>query len=426
MPATRHGGEDWRKRLRDATFRGAHFWVETDGIEGGRRIVIHEFPMKELPYNEDMGQQARRYNVDAYCVGGQADKEAQRLVQACTAPGPATLVLPLFGTIRARCVNIRSQREKDKQGYVSFQLDFVADDLSLAALGGSPHVASQVRSKVKDAHKTFSTALLANYDVVTSPSWVLESAVETAREFFATIAVTAEQSELRGDPLAEIQRAVQGLYDDAPELLAIGAQGNTFGMVSFMTTERVGSADPLTSGVQAVLDQYRASVPDPMLSATGLYDLSGFDVHGTIPKTTLNRKREAANRESLLSFFRRSALAQYAAAVMDQEYPSRRAAIGERARVVYRFNMELERITNPNEWEVVQAMRDLMGLTVEFLTRKMADLAPVLSIEARSVLPTLYWAYRLYGDPMRAQELWERNSIIHPMWVPTEFEALAR
>jgi prophage DNA circulation protein len=56
----------------------------------------------------------------------------------------------------------------------------------------------------------------------------------------------------------------------------------------------------------------------------------------------------------------------------------------------------------------------------------MADLSPVIIVGAKRVLPSLYWAYRLYADPMRGAELWRRNQIKHPAYMPINFEALAR
>lgn len=71
-------------------------------------------------------------------------------------------------------------------------------------------------------------------------------------------------------------------------------------------------------------------------------------------------------------------------------------------------------------------MREILGFTVEYLSKVMADLAPVIVVGADVRMPSIYWAYRLYGDATRADELSERNDIKHPMWMGTEFEALAR
>jgi hypothetical protein len=58
----------FRRDLVPASFRDAQFHIETSSKQGGRRIALHEFPKKELPYAEDMGRHAFRFVVRAYCI----------------------------------------------------------------------------------------------------------------------------------------------------------------------------------------------------------------------------------------------------------------------------------------------------------------------------------------------------------------------
>src|SRR5580765_1191304 len=58
----------WRADLQRARFRKAFFHVEGTGIDSGRRMVVHEFPKKDLPYAEDMGRRAYEFTVRGYCI----------------------------------------------------------------------------------------------------------------------------------------------------------------------------------------------------------------------------------------------------------------------------------------------------------------------------------------------------------------------
>jgi prophage DNA circulation protein len=58
----------WRKRLRTASFKGALFHVEQQGRSSGRRIVEHEYPRRDMPYAEDMGRHALRYQMTGYVI----------------------------------------------------------------------------------------------------------------------------------------------------------------------------------------------------------------------------------------------------------------------------------------------------------------------------------------------------------------------
>lgn len=439
--AAHHDGADWRKRLRHSSFRGASFWTERDGINGGRRVVTHEFPLAELPYNEDMGQQSRRYEVEAYCVGEQADKEAVALVTACTTRGPATLVLPLFGTIRARCLEIHSDRNKDKHGYVAFRLLFVAEGNELSALGGTPHLLSQAQQMVNDLPPILAGPLGSRFATIGDepvpgsssvlaaiPDFVLVSAVALLSDFLTDFEVVLSTSELRGDDSAALNQKLDALNASLDDLASVGTYGSRFAVASFVSgTSDVPDVSPLVDGIYGLLSDYREAVA-PEIAIPALASLSEFGSEGlvAIPKTTLARKRESENRESLLDLFQRSALAQLALAIMQASYPSRHEAIAARADIAVRFGAALDPIVDPEEWEVVQAMRALEGAAIEYLTKLMTDLAPVIVLEAPVRLPSLYWGWRLYGDATRGDQLWERNSVKHPAWLPTEFEALAR
>lgn len=258
------------------------------------------------------------------------------------------------------------------------------------------------------------------------PDFVWRSAAETAREFLALFDVVRASSELRGEAAAKLDAEAAALDADIDELVQIGRLGNVFADVSFVALDAEFKATPLVDRVFALLQHYREAVT-PEIAVEGLKQLSDFgDDLQPIPNTTHNRRIEAQNRQAMVDLFRRSALAQLVVATVEASYPARREAIAARADIEERFSAELARIVRPEEWEVAQALRELMGLTIEFLSKLMADLAPVIVVESGVRLPTLYWAYRLYGDAKRGDELWARNDVKHPMWLPGEFEALAR
>lgn len=416
---------DWRKRLRRASFRGAGFWVDSDGFEGGRRVAIHEFPHAEAPYNEDLGQQARRYTVTAYTVGDQADAQAKSLISACTAQGAASLVLPMFGGIRARCLEISTDRSKDKQGFVAFRLLFLEDGAGNRSSATPQQIARQVEHSVSTLTGSLQAAFRAGYDGLDVPEYVLEAAARQIREFATTFDAARTRTPLAPAAEPKIQDAIEALFDDARELASIGARGNRFDFLVYVEQDR-RLEDSLTGRVFALFDAFREATT-PEIARLELATFAEYDTSELpVPLTTLSRRREAENRESLLSLFRRSALVQYAVATVQRTYETRREAIAARAEVTGRFQAELDKITRANQFELFGAMQDLLGKTVDFLSRSMADLAPVLTIEARALMPSLYWAARLYDDAVRAEELWARNGVKHPSFMPVRFEALAR
>jgi prophage DNA circulation protein len=53
-------GFGWRAGLRRASFRGAAFLVTEHQAESGRRVVAHEFPLRETGFTEDLGKATPR------------------------------------------------------------------------------------------------------------------------------------------------------------------------------------------------------------------------------------------------------------------------------------------------------------------------------------------------------------------------------
>lgn len=59
---------NWRRRLQMASFKSAPFYVDQQGRSSGRRTVLHQYPKRDIPYAEDMGREAMRYQITAYLI----------------------------------------------------------------------------------------------------------------------------------------------------------------------------------------------------------------------------------------------------------------------------------------------------------------------------------------------------------------------
>src|SRR5262245_21955657 len=59
---------NWREDYVQAQFRDAIFFVETDSRSGGRRVAVHQYPKRNVPYAEDMGRTAVRITVQGYLI----------------------------------------------------------------------------------------------------------------------------------------------------------------------------------------------------------------------------------------------------------------------------------------------------------------------------------------------------------------------
>lgn len=136
----------WRDQLLPANYDGLAFHVESGIRESGRRIALHQFPKKELPYAEDMGHEAVSFSVRGYIIvyphdeaGTPADSLYQRdyrnardaLVARLDRGGPGVLQLPSFiraprnGPLVVVCTRYRLSEEERFGGYCTFDMQFV-------------------------------------------------------------------------------------------------------------------------------------------------------------------------------------------------------------------------------------------------------------------------------------------------------------
>jgi prophage DNA circulation protein len=127
-----------------ASFRGAMFHVETGSKESGRRIVVHEFPKRDIPYAEDMGRRTMEFSVRGYCITFPVDTSIDlyrrdyrvardALIAALETEGPGTLQLPTIKPMLVVCPQYRWSEEARSGGFCVFDMSFVEYGLAPSA-----------------------------------------------------------------------------------------------------------------------------------------------------------------------------------------------------------------------------------------------------------------------------------------------------
>jgi prophage DNA circulation protein len=133
----------WRGSYQQARFRDAIFFVETDARQGGRRVALHQYPKRNVPYAEDMGRSASRFIVHGYLIGhwpyqgapASADQSAKsylimkdKLVEALEKDGPGTLRLPMpyqKSDIDVMVASYSVQESRERGGICIVEMDFI-------------------------------------------------------------------------------------------------------------------------------------------------------------------------------------------------------------------------------------------------------------------------------------------------------------
>src|SRR5262245_33240520 len=132
----------WRIRWVQAKFRDAIFYVETDTRASGRRVALHQYPKRNIPYAEDMGRTAVQITVNGYVIGRPTSIASQgridpardyltmknNLIAALEQDGPGVLCLPMqyqFKDLEVMVQGYQVTEARERGGMAQFAMQFV-------------------------------------------------------------------------------------------------------------------------------------------------------------------------------------------------------------------------------------------------------------------------------------------------------------
>lgn len=411
-------------KLRPASFRGVHFYVESDTGSYGRRIVTHEYAMRDDPFPEDLGRKAEKWKVKGYVVGENAEAQKNAIVAACRMRGAAMLQLPAEPARMAVLQTLSVSRSRDVYGMFVLEFEF-GEAGSSPALTPIIVFASAITLGVPVAVTAFTdlySSSFRGYDVL---QYVTDRAITRVQTFASDVVSTLQSTPVDDTALAA------ALVRDATDMFQFAAN---------YVRPTNGDPDP-SSIVQAVSD-LMAGLSDALVVNNAMPAFKAMaqfsvleDEEVTLPTSSRPWVTAASlpysasdiadikNAAAFNGIVRSFGLIGYARSIADYEFKARGAAIQARADLVELTNAQLVRFTHGEAVKALVAARDY---AVKAVTKQMADISPVVIIEAPQSAPSLYWAYRLYEDVERATELADRNGVSTPAFMPVQFEALAR
>ncbi|MBR0871204.1 DNA circularization N-terminal domain-containing protein [Bradyrhizobium tropiciagri] len=415
---------NWLKTLWSASYKGTPFFVERDEEEGGRRIVVHQFPMRDDPYLEDLGEDKREFQVVAYVASDAADTQAAALAASCASRGPGNLVLPTHGPIIVRCLSFQRQRDKDKHGYIAFRLDFVREG-SAFALATVAALANLIFAAADNLSFVAATAFASSLTFANQPDYVRDAAV-TAVETNAA-ALESIRSSATVDPAVSLAQKVeiQSIFDAASDVITTPVVGAR----AYATPAGLAANSPAVDLGARIMASARAigdGIPPAEAVSTFENLLASAQVEVPAPIfSTPGTIAEASNEATAYRALRVAALAVYGEAIARVTLSDRPAALTLRADVAELFESELLAL-DAGDTDLAHALMQMRDAVIKYLSRAVLDLASVLIIEANLSMPSLFWAWKLYQDPTRSTELAARNRVPHPSFMPNDFEALAK
>lgn len=109
-----------------SSFNGVDIYVTSFQHEGGRRVITHEFVMRDEPFVEDLGLASKNFSVTGYLVGDDVADQWRALEEACDTPGVGTFVHPILGSLSVALTQpVQFEGNQNRGRVISFTLHLV-------------------------------------------------------------------------------------------------------------------------------------------------------------------------------------------------------------------------------------------------------------------------------------------------------------
>ena len=199
-----------------------------------------------------------------------------------------------------------------------------------------------------------------------------------------------------------------------------------YNAIPLLVSDMTGIDPSLPAGLLALARGLGAAL-DPSDAAAAFASAvdDAADPAPPLPAWVAHRVIDNSNAALLARMARSVYLAPYVEGLVRQNYATRSAAITAKADCASRFERELDLCALGDDIAFAGALLAMRDAAIDYLAQAIANAKPVLHVTTPIEIPALLAAWRIYADPLRADELIERNDVKTAEFMPTTFEALA-
>lgn len=461
----------WFDELQQASFRGVPFGVLGGNSRFGRRVAVHEYPMRDKPYIEDLGRSTRHIHITGFLVensrvygGGSALAQRDAMVTAAERLGPGSLIHPTLGQLTVSVpdggLSVTERWDLGRVFEISFSfiesgdrlfpavsnttgsaLDALADALNLGAaadfvngltksinlglglvegvlslghavvgtvVGVIAGFAAQVGEASRDATSLFNLASLLTGNYGRYVNANVSSAFAASRA-----------SSSPATPITLSTLIAQGAEDRASIAMA-SAQLNS--SAAGMDVATVGQ---LPSAVQVLIAALADAILNPGDAVRLFQLLAGYVSTITVNGAGQIQSAQQVTLDATTAMLRRYAIAQLARSITTYVPSSYDDAVTVRNTVTASIDAETLSAGDAGDDASYFALRALRQSVVALLTASGNGLAHLQDFSFKATQPSLALGQRIYQDASRADQLVDQLNPVHPAFCPASFRALA-
>lgn len=420
---------------RKASFGGVPFAVASEETLAGRKVAIHEYPLRDEPWVEDLGQRGRRFVITGWLVEGSLLYEAggvieqrDNLLRVAEKAGPTKLLHPTLGEMEVSLVEpIRFTARWDLGPVIEVAMTVIKGGPRLYP-GQKPSTQEQVK---KEAAKS---KLAAALDYAKSIAAKVMSVVAKIQSIVSTV---MKYYTMVMSFIADVKSFISSIKN------MVGAFGRMFG--STKPAEPMNGPAQSSQSAASILAQRRALVVssakilrstaatgDPQAIATATQKLAAsVTTFAADPAEAIRIHAQTLSmpagsdpvQTATSALIRRSAVIEMAIASSEYQPASHADAQRIKAQVTGALDREILIAGDAGDDATYEALRRLRQAVHDDMDARGGGMGDQTVYSLQSSQPSLTVAQRLYGDASRSDELTAAADPIHPAFMPAKFRA---
>lgn len=402
------------RSLKPGSFRGIPFHVDDTQLSTGRRVVVHEFPLRDSTQTEDMGRRGREISITAFVLGEDWQERRDLLLLALEDfDKPGTLVLPggLEFPARASAVTVSESNEGGRMA--RFALTFFEAGEIDAAFKPKVDTATLLRRAIGRVLRLVRAAFALVYAVRNFGDFVRRAALS----FLAGLGEQLAEAWL-GLPGLDLERTARAIADlDAadPEDPSASVAG-----CAETLADAVDAAAPppreadLANGSRGEDASPRQRAAEAML-AVALAPRQGGPARPGLLAGVADR-----NAAALDGLARDTATLGAARVLAGTEFASAAEALRVRDKLLSAIDARADWAASAELDELWRGWQELRAAAARDLAERARRAPRLTSYALPASLPSLALAQRLLRDASGADALVALNNAPHPAFMPAE------
>ncbi|MNB54551.1 hypothetical protein D3C87_510100 [compost metagenome] len=402
---------NWRDRLLPASFRGVGFWIDQAKTPVGRKGQLHEYPQRDLPYFEDLGQQAKTHEITAFIIGADCLEQRDKLLKALEA-GNGELVHPWLGRLQVKVGECDMTHTRQDGGLVTFSLKFYPDrplpfptatvSTQKVLLAKADTLLGSAVSRFEEVIVRIQAARIGINNLRNSLTGVFDVIKEQLKPLIAQYKEITELVRAVKELPKEVAAEFKGLLGDIKELKAFAKEGYR-GVIADVSQQleaiRKADAPKITTG------------KDTNAAAQAMADLVQDTLIVKVAQWVASMP-VAAKPVKLLST--PSLDQQSKQPISRQEVPATDDLQALQKDLVEALQMAKNK-AGPAHY---QAISDVQDALVAHLKAVASSGVRLVTKSFQESLPALVVAYKQFSDATRVTEVVQRNGATNPLYLP--------